>query len=172
MTRFTLSILLLFMTLLCVSAQNDTTELDRRNGFKDIKLGAVADSVKGVKFKKDFKEKDQFPAKLYSVDHPDYEKIGEVKVNKIELKAYNSLIYEISIVADKDPRLMKALESLYGKSEYDMKNEIYFWKTNNIVLRFRAHGKNHLEMLYQSPPVMKMMKADKDKKVDDIANDF
>lgn len=171
MTRFTLSALLLFITLLQVSAQ-DSTELAKRNGFKDIKLGAVVDSVKGVKFKKDFKEKDQYPAKLYTVDHPDYEKIGEVKVSKIELKAYNSLIYEISIVADKDPRLMKALESLYGKSEYDMKNEIYFWKTNNIMLRFRTHGKNHLELLYHSFLVMKMMKADKDKKVDDIANDF
>src|SRR5688572_19150053 len=137
MTRFTLCTLLLFTTLIHVSAQ-DTTELDKRNGFKDIKLGMIADSVKGVKFKKDFKERDQYPAKLYTVDHPDYAKIGEVKVNKIELKAYNSLIYEISIVADKDPRLMKALESLYGKSNYDMKTEIYFWKTPNILLRFRT----------------------------------
>jgi hypothetical protein len=171
MTRFTLSTLLLLMTLFHCSAQ-DTTELDKRNGFKDIKLGSVVDSVKGVKFKKDFKEKDQYPAKLYTVDNPEYEKIGEVKVTKIELKAYNGLIYEISLVADKDPRLMKALESLYGKSVYDMKNEIYFWKTDNLLLRFRAHGKNHLELLYHSFLVAKMMKADKEKKVDDIANDF
>ena len=170
MTRFTLSILCVCACL--TSLAQDTTALDKRNGFKDIKLGMVVDSVKGVKFKKEFKEYDQYPARLYVVDHPDYEKIGEVKINKVEVKAYNGLIYQISVVAGKDPRLMKALESLYGKSTYDMKNELYFWKTDNILLKFGAHGKNHLELLYHSFPIQKMMKDDKEKKVDDIANDF
>lgn len=147
-------------------------ELEKRNGFKDLKLGMVVDSVKGVKFKKDFKEGDQYPAKLYTVDNPEYDKIGEVNVSRIEVKAYNNLVYEISVVAHKDPRLMKALESLYGKSEYDMKNEIYFWKGETLLLKFQASGKNHLEMLYISYTVRKMMKVDKEKKVDDIANDF
>jgi hypothetical protein len=173
MTRFILTAAFLFLaTLSFATIQRDTTELERRNGFKDIKLGTIADSVKGVKFKKDIKERDIFPAKLYSVDHPDYSKIGEVKVSRIELKAYNSLIYEISIVTDKDPRLMKALESIYGKAEYDIKNQIYFWKGEGITLKFKEHGKHHLELLYNSPTVMKMMKADKEKKVEDIANDF
>jgi hypothetical protein len=152
--------------------QQDTTELERRNGFKDIKLGTVVDSVKGVKFKKDFKEREIYPASLYSVDHPDYARIGEVKVTKVELKAYKNLIYEISVVTDKDPRLMKALESLYGKAEYDIKHQTYFWKGEGIVLKFREHGKHHLEMLYYSSTVLKMMKTDKEKKVDEIANDF
>jgi hypothetical protein len=152
--------------------QKDTTELERRNGFKDIKLGAIADSVKGVKFKKDFKEREIYPAKLFTVDHPDYAKIGEVKINKIELKAYSSFIYEIAVVTDKDPRLMKALESIYGKAEYDIKNQTYFWKGEGIVLKFREHGKHHLEMVYHSPVVLKMMKTDKEKKVEAIAEDF
>lgn len=155
-----------------VFGQKDTTELDRRNGFKDIKLGMVVDSLIGVKFKKEFKEKDEFPAKLYSLDNPAYKKIGEVDIKDIDIKAYKSLIYEINIVVDKDPRLMKALESVYGKSEYDIKNQIYFWKTDNLILRFKAHGKNHLELMYHSFIITKMMKADKDHKVDDIANDF
>jgi hypothetical protein len=67
---------------------------------------------------------------------------------------------------------MKASESLYGKSEYDMKNETYFWKSDNLILKFKSEGKHKLQMLYVSYGVHKKMRADKEKKVDDIANDF
>src|SRR5689334_13064647 len=73
------------------AVSQDISELEKRNGFKDIKLGMIADSVKGVKFKKDFKERDEFPAKLYAVEHPDFARIGEVKVDRIEVKAYKDL---------------------------------------------------------------------------------
>jgi hypothetical protein len=162
----------LFVFLLSVCLGQNLSELDKRNGFKDIKLGSHIDSVKGFKLKKEFKEKDQFPAKLYEVDHPDYKKIGEVEVYKIELKTYQDLIYEINVIADKDERLMKALESLYGKSDYDMKNETYFWKTDNLILKFKSEGKHRLQMLYVSYGIHKKMREDKEKKVDDISNDF
>jgi hypothetical protein len=165
--------LLLFLLLpFQLSLAQGISELEKRNGFKDIKLGMVADSVKGVKFKKDIKEFDEFPAKLYSVEHPDFASIGEVKVDRIEIKAYKNLVYEISVVTVKDTRLMKALESIYGKADYDLKKEFYFWRTDNLVLKFRPHGRNHLEMLYVSYAAHKVMRADKNQKVDDIANDF
>lgn len=167
--------ILTFLTLIiCANslfAQN-IAELERRNGFKDIKLGAAIDSVKGCKFKKDFKEKDEFPAKLFSVDNPDYAKIGGVEVNRIELKTYKDLIYQIHIVADKDPRLMKALQSIYGLADYDLKRETYFWKGQDLILKFRSFSKNQLEMIYTSFPVLNMMRDDKGKKVQDIADDF
>lgn len=150
----------------------DLAELDKRNGFKDIRLGTPVDSVRGIELEKEFKERNEFPAKLFKVDHADYKSIGEVKVSKVELKTYKDLIYEIRVVADKDPRLMKALESLYGKADYDMKNDTYFWKTENVILKFHSESKNKLELVYISPPVHKSMKDDKNKKVDDIANDF
>lgn len=147
-------------------------ELDKRNGFKDIKLGSVIDSIKGFKLIKEFKERDEYPAKLYEVEHANYEKIGEVKVSKVALKTYKDLIYEINVIADKDSRLMKALESLYGKAEYDMINETYFWKTDNLILKFKSEGRQKLQLLYISYSVHKLMRADKSKKVDDISNDF
>lgn len=165
-------IIVLLVTIVQTSISQDIQELEKRNGFKDIKLGMIADSVKGVKFKKEFKEKDEFPAKLYTVEHPDLARIGEVKIDRIELKAYKDLVYEISVIADKDTRLMKALESLYGKADYDMKSEVYFWRGTTLILKFRAHGRGHLELLYTSFPIHQMMKADKNQKVDDIANDF
>lgn len=154
------------------SVSQDISELEKRNGFKDIKLGMIADSVKGVKLKKEFKEKDEFPAKLYTVEHPDYARVGEVKIDHIEIKAYKGLVYEISVVAAKDTRLMKALESLYGKADYDMKTEVYFWRGTTLILKFKSHSRNHLELLYTSFPIHQMMKADKNQKVDDIADDF
>ena len=150
----------------------DISELDKRNGFKGIKLGYPIDSIQGSKLQKEFKERNEYPAKLYEVDHPDYQTIGEVKITKIELKTYKDLIYEIRVIAHKDPRLMKALESLYGEADYDIKNETYFWKTENIILKFQSEGKNRLELLYVSLTLLKSMKDDKDRKVDDIANDF
>mgnify|MGYP003401776459 FL=1 len=168
MRKFVLPILLISIQ----SFSQDIAELDKRNGFKDIKLGSPIDSVTGYKLQKEFKEKDEFPAKLYNVENPDYEKIGEVKVNKVELKTYNDLIYEIKVVAHKDSRLMKALESLYGKADYDIKNDTYFWKTENLILKFQSEGKSRLVLLYISYGLHRTMKDDKNKKVEDIANDF
>jgi hypothetical protein len=165
-------ILLLFAFAINGVLAQDLSELGKRNGFKDIKLGVSVDSIKGTKLKKEFKERDEFPAKLFDVENPAYEMIGEVPVKSVELKTYKNLIYEIHVVVEKDVRVMKALESLYGKSEYDMKGEIYFWKTTNLVLKFGSHGKHHLELTYISYPLHKMMTDDKGKKVEDIAEDF
>ena len=165
-------IILLFVLAFNSAFAQDLTELEKRNGFKDIKLGILVDSIQGAKLKKEFKEKDEFPAQLFTVENPAYEKIGEVPVKSVELKTYKNLIYEIKVVVDKDVRVMKALESLYGKSEYDIKTEIYFWKTQTLILKFGSHGKHHLELTYTSFPIHKMMKDDKGKKVDDIAEDF
>jgi hypothetical protein len=167
-----LSILTILMLNTCVLFAQDVTELEKRNGFKDIKLATPVDSIKGIKFKKDFKEADEFDAQVFAVEHADYAKIGEVPVKKVELKSYKGLIYEILVVTEKDPRVMKALESIYGQAEYDMKNETYFWKGNNITLKFRSHSKHFLEMVYNSANVRKMMKDDKGKKVEAIADDF
>jgi hypothetical protein len=170
MTRF--FIVLVFTCSMGFSFAQEQPELEKRNGFKDIKLGMPVDSVKGLKFKKDFKEKDEFDAKLYEVDYPSYKNIGEVEVKSVELKTYKNLIYEISVITAKDPRLMKALESIYGNADYDMKNETYFWRGQTLVLYFRAPSKHQLEMLYASLSVRNMMKLDKAKKVEAIADDF
>ena len=167
-----LKFILFFIAITPPCISQDLAELDKRNGFKDIKLGYPIDSVSGFKLLKEFKEKDEYPAKLYTIEHEDYKKIGEVKINKVELKTYKDLVYEIRVVASKDPRLMKALESLYGKADYDIKNDTYFWKTDNLILKFQSDGKHKLEMLFVSYGLHKAMKEDKDKKVDDIANDF
>lgn len=171
MVKFTLLFIFLYQGFNATG--QDIAELERRNGFKNLKLGISIDSLTGEKkIKKEFKEQNQFLAKLYSYAHPDYTKIGEVPISKIEFKTYNDLIYQIHVITSKDPRLMKALESIYGSADYDMKKETYFWKGKSLILKFRSYSRNQLEMIYISYPVLSLMKSDKNKKVEDIADDF
>lgn len=171
MVRF--AFLLLVLTATSTAYGQNINELERRNGFKDIKLGMHIDSVRGVKnLRKEFREQDEFLAKLYSVEHPDYGKVGEIRVAKVDIKTYKDLVYQIHVVTDKDPRLMKALESVYGASEYDLKKETYFWKGRTLILKFRSFSRNQLEMIFTSYLILQKMKEDKGKKVEDIADDF
>jgi hypothetical protein len=166
--RSVITLLFFIITL----SSNGQSELARRNGFKDIKLGDLVDSVKGVVFKKDFIELKEFPAKLYEVIHKNYEKIGSVEVKRIELKTYKGLIYEINVTTAKDPQVMKALEKSYGKAIYSIRSEHFYWRApDTLSLVFKGHAKK-LELVYHSMPVRKIMYADKGKKVDEVAEDF
>jgi hypothetical protein len=163
--------------LLCVItapllSQPDTLEIDRRYGFKDIRLEMPVDSVPGLKFRKDILEKDQFQAKLYQVVHTKYATIGEVKVTKLEVKAYQGSIYEILVTTVKDTRLMKALESIYGKADFHVYNSTYNWKGKRCRLTFSPEGKKSLKLTYVSWPVIRKMYEDKGRKVEEIAQDF
>jgi hypothetical protein len=157
--------------LICLTALAQETELDKRNGFKDIKMASPIDFVKGAKLKKDFKEHGH-AVQLYSIEHPDYATIGEVKVESIEVKTYKGLIYEISVITDKDERLMKGMEKALGKPGYNLRDESYNWGGQNLGLKFKPHSKNQLSLSYYSYVVTKMMKEDKAKKIDAIADDF
>ena len=164
-----LVILLLTFSFLQSNAQS---ELAKRNGFKDIKLGHPVDSIKGAIFKKDFVELKEFPAKLYEVQHRDYDKIGPVNVKEIELKVYNGMIYEIKVITEKDPQIMKALEKSYGKAIYSIRDERFYWRaTDTLSLVYKGHPKK-IELSYRSVPVRKMMFIDKGKKIETIADDF
>jgi hypothetical protein len=150
----------------------DANELARRNGFKDIKLGSLVDSVKGAEFEKDFVELKEFEARLYEVKNPAYEKIGEADVKRVELKTYRGLIYEIIVTTPKDPRIMRALEKSFGKATYNMRTETYAWRApDQLSLVYKGQNKE-IKLIYKSHPVIKIMYADKKKKVEEIADDF
>lgn len=164
-------IFLFTLFLIAIGSYGQQTELDRRNGFKDIKLASPIDSVKGATFKKDFKH-NGLPVKLYVIEHEDYSSIGEVKINQIEASTYKGLIYQLVVVTEKDTRLMKAMESVLGKPTYNVRDESYNWGGENVGLKFRSHSRNQLSLDYTSVVVARMMQEDKKQKVKDIANDF
>ncbi len=167
----------LFFSLLLISIVNyaslaqTTTELDRRNGFKNIKLGYPIDSINGYLFKKELIEKGEFPVKLYSVQNEDLKTIGDVPVESIEVLTYQNLIYKIFVVTAKDARLMKALEKAFGKATYVVRTGSYNWKGENLSLYF-VGGKTNIQLTYRSYPLIAKMKADKNKKIDIMADDF
>jgi hypothetical protein len=140
-------------------------------GFKDIKLGASIDFLKGEKkLRKEIKE--GALVQIYTIEHTDYSQIDEVPVIDIELKVYKNIIFQIQVVTAKNPKLMKALESRYGKAKYDGINSTYFWKDAKAILKFSTYSKNRLLLVYTSYLILNEMKRDKAKKVDDIADDF
>ncbi len=169
MKRFILPIFLLISSF---ASSQDVNELARRNGFKDIKLGSPVDSVKGAVFEKDFIELKEFEAKLYEVKNEAYKKIGDADVKSVELKTYKGLIYEIIVTTPKDPRIMRGLEKSYGKAAYNLRSENYAWRApEQLSLVYKGHHKD-VKLTYKSFPVIKMMYADKKKKVEEIADDF
>lgn len=149
----------------------DVTELERRNGFKDIKLGALVDSIKGATPGKEFIERKEFTAMTYTVDHLDYKKIGEVAIKSIELKTYRGFIYEILVTTAKDAKVMQGLEKAFGKATYTVRTESWYWKAETLSLTYKGHHK-HISLTYKSGPVIKMMYEDKGKKIEAVAEDF
>jgi hypothetical protein len=172
MLRNKLSILSFFCFFAGFCAAQDTAELDRRNGFKDIKLGSHIDSIKGTEFKKDIKEKGEFPARLFEVENPNYKNIGEVKVKKLEVKTYKDLVYEIVVITEKDTRLMKGMVKSFGEPKYILTTDSYNWITENLSLTFNDHSKNEIRLKYRCYPLLKQMQLDKGRKIEDIAEDF
>lgn len=166
--RFSLFLALSLFTITAFAQEN---ELDRRNGFKDIKMASPVDSIKGAIFKKDIKH-NGLDAKLYTIQHQDYSTIGEVKVNQIEARTYKGLIYQLNVITEKDTRLMKGMESALGKPVYNVRDESYNWTGEKLGLKFSSHSRNQLSLEYTSNVVYKMMLEDKKQKVKDIANDF
>lgn len=167
-----LPLILLFLPIAGTILGQGLSELDRRNGFKDLKLGSPIDSVKGAEFVKEIKEKNEFPAKLYEVENPAYKNIGEVKVKEVEVKTYKDRVYEIVVITEKDTRLMKGMVKSFGEPKYILTTDSYNWITPNLSLTFNDHSKNEIRLRYRCYPILKMMRDDKGKKIDEIAEDF
>lgn len=162
---------LLFLLCTTLTGYAQETELDRRNGFKDIAMASPIDSVKGAVFKKDLKHNDH-PIQLYIIESPDYTSIGEVKINLIEARTYKGLIFQLLVVTDKDTRLMKGMEGALGKPIYNVRDESYNWTGEKLSLKFRSYSRHRLALEYTSTVVGKMMQEDKKQKIKDIADDF
>jgi hypothetical protein len=162
----------LFTLIINYSFGQTIDELERRKGFKDIKLGTSIDSLAGATFKKDLKEKNEYPVKLYEVVRDEYKSIGEVKVKKVEVKTYNNQIYEIQVITHKDTRLMKGMVKSFGEPKYILVTDTYNWLGKTLSLTFKDHARNEIKLTYRYFPLLQQMRIDKGKKIDAIAEDF
>ena len=158
--------------LMAQTQQPDSDELERRNGFKNIKLNTSIDSVRGAVFKEDITEKGGYPAKLYLVSGDDYKTIGEVKIKSIQLKTYKDLVYEITVITEKDPNLMKGMTKALGAPSFSIRTNLYSWRSKSVVLTFEPTGKSDIKLNYKSYPVFKRMAEDKGRKAEEVESDF
>ncbi|MEM6525705.1 MAG: hypothetical protein AAGF85_20630 [Bacteroidota bacterium] len=154
-----------------VFAQN-ASELDKRNGFKDIKMTSIITDYEGLEFKKEI-QSEIFPrAYQYVPKKGFYQTIGQIKIFELQVNTYDSAVYEIRIVTEKNPNLYKALKKNFGQPEYDYRGDKYYWRTDNLRLSYDSHSKNKVEMVYFSYLMTKRLKEDKEQVVEDIADDF
>lgn len=166
--RLTLALLLISYTL--GFAQNK--ELDKRNGFKDIKLNSKASSYEGLEFKKDVNDK-LFPeASLYMPKKGFYETIGGKKIHSLTVKTYRGDIFEIKVIINKDPDLYKGLKKNFGDPKYDLRKEEYYWSAEKLRLSYASLSKSKIVMTYFSFPMKAKLKEDKKKEIETIADDF
>ena len=112
------------------------------------------------------------PPKLYEVDNDDLKHIGEVKVKSIAVKTYKDIVYEIVVITHKDTRLMKGMVKTFGEPKYILTSDSYNWVGETLSLTFKDHSRNEIKLTYRCFPILKMMFADKGKKIDEIAEDF
>ena len=163
---------ILFQIVFLASAASGQTELDRRNGFKDIKMVTPIDSIRGATFKKDIESTESQFLKLYEIKHPAYSNIGDVPVDQVEVVTYKGLVYEITVLTEKDPRLMRGMELALGRADFNVRDKTYSWGGKNLSLTFSPFGKDQIQLKYHSHLITEMMKKDKEEKIEEIAEDF
>lgn len=169
-----LNLLIFFFVLITsgLSYAQSVEELDKRNGFKDIKMTQSIIEHEGLEFKKEI-ESAIFPrAYQYVAKKGVYEDIGGIKIFDLEVNTYDSAIYEIRVITEKNPNLYKALKRTFGEPEYDYRGNKYYWKTDRLRLSYDSHSKNKIEMVYFSYLMTERLKADKEQVVEEIVDDF
>lgn len=150
----------------------DVSELDKRNGFKDIKLASNVSAYEGLEYKKDI-EDETFPnAKLYTAKKGHYESIGNLKIYDLEVKVYNDSIFEIRVITEKDPNLYKGLKKAFGEPQFGYRTGYYYWSSDRLRLSYGSYSNNKIEMIYNSFVMNKKRKEEKKQVVEEIVDDF
>ena len=163
-------IFLLFLLISSFSFAQKNTELDKRNGFKDIKLLSKATDVKTLAYAHDLKG-EHFHA-VYKPVNGAYTHIGEVTIKEMKILTYKDLIYQITVTTDKDPQLYKGLEKAFGKARHSVVDNYYYWQGQNVRLSFLSSGKKKVQFTYYALGIKKLIKADAIKKVEDLSSEF
>ncbi len=166
--KLTLLPLLLLIISLNLHAQN--TELDKRNGFKNIKLLTKASEYTELKFDKNQEEENKA---IYVRTAGSIETIGDIPIKELNVYTYKDLIYRIEVSTGKNTQLFKGLEKAYGKSKFAVVTNVYVWKGEKVALTFGSEkGGKRIVMNYTAPEIKNIIKQDKEQKIKDLSNDF
>jgi len=145
-------------------------ELDKRNGFKDIKLLSKIDQYDNLEIDKQL-DPEHFIGQ-YKRTRSSYPSIGEIEVKDLTLLTYKGIVYQINIVTAKNPQLYKGLVKAFGKAQHSVRYQKYFWEGKNVKLTFESIASNKLQLIYYAKGIKKIMKSDKIKKIEQLATEF
>ncbi len=163
---------LLFFILVISSAnlQAQNPELDKRNGFKNIKLLSKATDYSELKFDKDQEEENKA---IYTRTSGSLQQIGDIPIKELNVYTYKDIIYRIEVATGKNTQLFKGLEKAYGKSKFAVVTNVYVWKGEKVALTFGSEkGGKRIVMNYTTPEIKKIIKRDKEQKIKDLSDDF
>ncbi|MBL6447444.1 hypothetical protein JMN32_14090 [Fulvivirga sp. 29W222] len=163
---------MLFLVISSSMFAQDVEELDRRNGFKDIKMASSITTYEGLEYKKDIEDKVFPEAKLYTSKKGYYENIGSLKIFDLEVKVYKDSIFEIKVITEKDPNLYKGLKRAFGEPKFAYRTNKYYWKSERLKLLYSSYSNNKIEMVYRSFLMNNKLKEEKQQVVEEIVDDF
>ena len=145
-------------------------ELDRRNGFKDIKLLTDISKLEGLEYWKAQKNKPKHD--LYRSTKEAYSLIGDVQVFKITVYTYRNLAYKIEVIAEKDEQLFRSLEKAFGKIKYSMGSQVSYWAGEEVRLTYESVNAGKIKLTYSANGINQIIASDKQKAVDSLSSEF
>ena len=149
----------------------NVSKLEERFGFKDIKLETHVNEYSTLEPAKHHKDKTEGVITYQGVKGA-YTSIGDIKIHDVKVLAYDSMIYEIIVVTEKDGNLYRGLEKAFGKPQNTVGYGSYKWITDRLSLTFRSHSKSKLEMIYHTFSFKKWVREEKEDKIDEVSSDF
>ena len=162
--------LILFMSV--SSYGQNVEELEKRNGFKDIKLASDVNQYEGLEFLKEIDDEKFGKLQIYTRKDEYYTHVGSIKINGLYVTVYNGEVYLIQVIFDKDPKMYGGLKKAFGSPKFSPVTSDYFWQADSLKLIYRSYDKKQLEMIYHSYVIEWKLKDEKKEEIEDIASDF
>ena len=163
-------ITLLFLCFSLASFGQLSKELDKRNGFKDLKLLTDVTTYTGLEYWKDDKSKADHA--FYKAKKGSYELIGDVEIYKITVYTYKNKIFRIEVITPNDEKLYRSLEKAYGKINSSIAASYSFWDGENLRLNYETIGSKKIRLTYLSKQIKQIIARDKKKAVDSLSSEF
>ena len=145
-------------------------ELDKRNGFKDIKLLSDVTTYEGLEFSKPLKNNPGHS--IYKAVKGHYETIGDIEILDLVVYAYRNQVYQINVTTRKEEKLFRSLEKTFGKVHTTLVSPNPYWDGEDIKLIYIVDGAKKLTLSYQSKKIKHIIAMDKKKEVDDLTTEF
>ena len=163
---------LIFFALAAPLFGQEMAELDRRGGFKDIKLMSDVESYADLEFKKNYKDGRYPGAKLYKRKKGTYGSVGILEVYDLEVKSYKGQIYEIVVVVQKSMGMYRGLVNAFGEPKHSHRTNKNYWHTKDIRLNYHINNKDRIVLEYYSLAMEEVRKKEQKERLQELVDDF